>query len=317
MNANRTLLDLVEKVKQALGSVMTVEIPQGLGTTAVPEDVYSPFLNKFLRTSELFPGEKVLGAHLVSTNAAFGICSATTNISMTLKAANVADSREHDVTEEELRTSKSLDELFKATTKLGGSLFLHERNRGEWVGITVVVPVSVSQEPVIQETGTILLVEDEEFVRNVTREVLEMAGYEVLEAIDAETGIELFKKNIDRIELLLTDVVMPGMNGRELANRLLSLSPRLKLIFMSGYTENPVVREGFADPRLVYLQKPFTVDMLTRKVKEVLESRIQSHSGDESTNQQPRVAERISEGTCISGTALCSTPASAQARGMP
>ncbi len=119
---------------------------------------------------------------------------------------------------------------------------------------------------------TILLVEDEEFVRNVTSEVLQLSGYEVIEAVDAESGLTLFHRNRCRIDMLLTDVVMPGMNGHDLAKKLLTASPRLKVIFMSGYTENAVTRERLSDPRLVYLQKPFTLDVLTRKVREVLDN---------------------------------------------
>ena len=117
---------------------------------------------------------------------------------------------------------------------------------------------------------TILLVEDEDFVRNVTREVLELSGYRVLEAIDANDGLELYRQNSQIIDLLLTDVVMPGRNGREFANQLLALRPDLKIIFMSGYTDNAVVRESFSDLQLNYLQKPFTLDALTEKVQQVL-----------------------------------------------
>ncbi len=118
---------------------------------------------------------------------------------------------------------------------------------------------------------TILLVEDEDFVRNVTREVLELNGYRVLEAIDADEGLQLYRENIDLIDLLLTDVVMPGRNGREFANQLLAMRPSLKVIFMSGYTDRAIVSDSFSDPNLNYLQKPFTLDTLADKVRQVLE----------------------------------------------
>ena len=124
------------------------------------------------------------------------------------------------------------------------------------------------QEPAPHKT--VLLVEDEDFVRNVTREVLELSGYHVLEAIDANDGLELYRENSDSIDLLLTDVIMPGKNGREFANQLLALRPDLKIIFMSGYTDNAIVRESFSDAHLNYLQKPFTLDALTDKVNQVL-----------------------------------------------
>jgi DNA-binding NtrC family response regulator len=121
--------------------------------------------------------------------------------------------------------------------------------------------------------ATILLVEDEDFVRNVTREVLELEGYRVFEATDAEMGFRLYAQHCEIIDLLVTDVVMPGLNGREFANQLMAVHGDLKVIFMSGYTDNAVVREGFSDLRLHYLQKPFTLDALTEKVSEVLNDR--------------------------------------------
>ncbi len=119
-------------------------------------------------------------------------------------------------------------------------------------------------------TATVLLVEDEEFVRSVTREVLELSGYRVLEARNAEEGFQIFDKHHTQLDLVLTDVVMPGMNGPQLVRRLSALAPGLRVIFMSGYTDNEVVRRGLGDPNIAYLQKPFTVDALARKVQEVL-----------------------------------------------
>ena len=119
---------------------------------------------------------------------------------------------------------------------------------------------------------TILLVEDEGFVRGVTREVLELSGYRVLEASNAQAGLELFTKNMGNVDLLLTDVVMPGMNGPELVQRLTTVAPSLRVLFMSGYTDNEVLRRGLGDPNIAYLQKPFTLEALARKVREVLDS---------------------------------------------
>jgi CheY-like chemotaxis protein len=130
--------------------------------------------------------------------------------------------------------------------------------------------VSNSRETLRAPHKTVLLVEDEDFVRNVTREVLELSGYQVIEAVDAKDGLDLYRQNIEIVDLILTDVVMPGMNGREFANQLLALRPDLKIIFMSGYTDNAVVRESFSDLHLNYLQKPFTLDHLTDKVQQVL-----------------------------------------------
>ncbi|HYD16831.1 MAG TPA: response regulator [Candidatus Nanoarchaeia archaeon] len=126
------------------------------------------------------------------------------------------------------------------------------------------------------KAATILLVEDEECVRTVTKEVLESEGYTVLEAADANDGIEVCERHHERIDLLLSDVVMPGMNGRDMARKIIEIKPDLRVIFMSGYTDNPVLREAFSDSTTVYLQKPFTVDTLRTRIRQVLEGRIPS-----------------------------------------
>jgi len=125
---------------------------------------------------------------------------------------------------------------------------------------------------------TILLVEDEEMVRGLMREVLEREGYEVLSCAHPNEGIEVSQRHGGRIDLLLTDVVMPGMNGREMANRILETLPELQVVFMSGYTEHVLMQEGEVEPHFEYLQKPFSLQTLTRKLVQLLgkvETRVQ------------------------------------------
>jgi CheY-like chemotaxis protein len=162
--------------------------------------------------------------------------------------------------------------LIKIVRELSGTVLVTDAG-GKLRRIRCIVPMP-NEQGSAEKHGreTILLVEDEEFVRNVSREVLELSGYNVLEAIDAEMGIKIFREEADQIDLLLTDVVMPGMNGHDLALKLFETSPTLRVIFMSGYTENAITRQGLSDPRLVYLQKPFTLDVLTKKVREVLDA---------------------------------------------
>jgi CheY-like chemotaxis protein len=117
---------------------------------------------------------------------------------------------------------------------------------------------------------TILLVEDEEMVRVLMCEVLEREGYEVLPCANPKEGIEMSKRHGGHIDLLLTDVVMPGMNGREMANRIHEILPQLLVVFMSGYTEHALTEEGQVDPKFEYLQKPFTLKMLAQKLAKVL-----------------------------------------------
>jgi len=120
-------------------------------------------------------------------------------------------------------------------------------------------------------TETVLVVEDEAPVRSVARQVLERHGYTVLEAPSAEAALDIATRYSGAIHLLLTDVVMPGLNGRELATRLADLRPDARVIFMSGYTDDAVTRHGVLEPGSAYVQKPFTPDAIARKVREVLD----------------------------------------------
>jgi signal transduction histidine kinase len=119
---------------------------------------------------------------------------------------------------------------------------------------------------------TILLVEDADLVRNLARQVLEGAGYRVLEAENAEAAIDLCERiNGDRIDLLLTDVIMPGMSGNEMSRVLLKKQPGMPVLYMSGYTDDAIVQHGVLDAGINFLQKPFTPGALALKVREVLD----------------------------------------------
>jgi PAS domain S-box-containing protein len=123
-------------------------------------------------------------------------------------------------------------------------------------------------------TETILLAEDATSVRVAARQILERFGYTVLEAANGMDALGT-AKNGATIDLLLTDVVMPEMSGRELVDRFATLRPNTKVLFMSGYTDDAIVRHGVLRPGTAYLQKPFSPDTLARKVREVLDSRVE------------------------------------------
>ena len=132
------------------------------------------------------------------------------------------------------------------------------------------VPTATA-EP-LRGTETVLLVEDAASVRMVTRQVLERYGYTILEAPNGDTALRLAAKHHGRIHLLLTDVVMPGLSGRQLAEQLVQLRPDMKVLYASGYTDHAIVHHGILESGIAFLQKPFTPKTLGRRVRQVLDS---------------------------------------------
>jgi two-component system cell cycle sensor histidine kinase/response regulator CckA len=119
---------------------------------------------------------------------------------------------------------------------------------------------------------TVLLVEDEEAVRSLVCKVLRASGYTVLESLNPADALRIAREHPDPIHLLLTDVVMPQMSGREVANQVIVLRPSTKVLFISGYTDDAIVHHGVLDPKTAFLHKPFSPDALARKVREVLDN---------------------------------------------
>jgi CheY-like chemotaxis protein len=122
-----------------------------------------------------------------------------------------------------------------------------------------------------QATETILLVEDDEIVRRLVNEILNNDGYRLLEAANGVAALSTCSQFQEPIHLLLTDVVMPEMSGRELADRLAPQHPEMKVLYMSGYTDDVIVHHGVLDEGTAFIQKPFAAEVLVRKIREVLD----------------------------------------------
>lgn len=156
-----------------------------------------------------------------------------------------------------------------------------ESEPGEGTAFTLYLPIiqpttdmKVGQAKVKSPTAqTVLLVEDEESLRSTARKILEQRGYSVLGAPNGAEALRVWEQSPESVDLLLTDVVMPGMSGRELARRLISVRPGLKVLYMSGYPSDDIAHHGVTQEGMAFLAKPFTPATLLGKVREVLESR--------------------------------------------
>jgi hypothetical protein len=185
-------------------------------------------------------------------------------------------------------TGLGLSTVFGIVKQSGGSLEVYsEPGRGSSVKIylpRVDQPVSVEAagrgRPSLRGTETILLVEDDEMVRNLVRETLEREGYKVIGAADPVEAQRIADAHRGKIQLLITDVVMPRLSGKELAKALVERRPAMKVLYMSGYTDSAIVNSGILQKEVAFLQKPFTPAALTSKVRDVLENGRMLHAGE-------------------------------------
>jgi two-component system cell cycle sensor histidine kinase/response regulator CckA len=179
-------------------------------------------------------------------------------------------------------TGLGLSTVYGIVQQMNGSIIVRSEPRNGTI-FTIYLPVVKAGAPVVAQpaddrseqrpgTETILLVEDEDAVRRLARRALEMSGYRILEASHGGEALRVCGEHGGTIDLLLTDVVMPLMSGAELAEQLKPLRPDMRVLFMSGYTEDALGKHGVLAPETAFLYKPFTPDSLRRTVRETLDS---------------------------------------------
>ena len=177
-------------------------------------------------------------------------------------------------------TGLGLSTVLGIVQQTGGSIWLYsEPGQGTTFKVFFpraapdVAPLLPAAAPAtLRGSETVLLVEDQEEVRRVACEILSRYGYRVVEAASAQEALDAWERPAPPFDLLLTDVVMPAMSGRELADRLVAARSDLRVLFMSGYTEDAILHHRILESGFAYLQKPLVPETLARKVREVLDA---------------------------------------------
>ena len=178
-------------------------------------------------------------------------------------------------------TGLGLSTVYGIIKQSGGNIWVYSEP-GQGTTFKIFLPEAVSEsvhrsaEPhqgdLPPGSERILLVEDEDSVRMLGKEILSACGYSVIEAANGAEALNLALNSEDPIDLVITDVVMPQMGGRELVERLSAANPQIRVLFTSGYTDDAILRHGIIDKGADFLQKPFTFDALSRKVRQLLEN---------------------------------------------
>ncbi len=301
LDADRLVTGMSDMVQRALGETVKLEVVTSPGLWRVeadPNQLESAILNLSVNARDAMPNGGTLT--IETTNARLDeaysadhaevapgqyVVIAVTDTGCGMSKDTVARVFEPFFTTKEVGkgTGLGLSMVYGFTKQSGGHVNIYsEEGQGTTVKLYLPRLVSDSQDDVEVEPDnsievsaaeeTILVVEDDDDVRSYTVECLRELGYEVLEAHDGPSALRIFEnEGLETIDLLFTDVVMPGMTGRELAEQVRSLKPDIKVLYTSGYTRNAIVHGGRLDEGVEMISKPFTYQVLARKIADVLE----------------------------------------------
>jgi CheY-like chemotaxis protein len=219
--------------------------------------------------------------HCMAAGPCIKLTISDTGVGISLEAVGQVFEPFFTTKDEGKGTGLGLSTVRSIVRQSGGDVWV-ESASGQGALFTICLPriPSVVHEPVVRSaptrslsgTETVLLVEDEDGVRRLLTHVLHRRGYKVLAASSGMEALALFEEHRDEIALVLTDMVMAQMSGRQLAERLREIDSSTKVIFMSGYTDDVLVRTGALSPGMSFLQKPLRPDVLAEKVREALDS---------------------------------------------
>jgi CheY-like chemotaxis protein len=193
-------------------------------------------------------------------------------------------------------TGLGLSTVYGIVKQSGGDIWLYSEVR-KGTTFKIYLPMAIHDEDVstaqtdrtlmVRGSETLLIVEDESQIRQLACDCLTQCGYNVLSAANGPEAVRLIENEKQPIDLILTDVVMPQMSGRELAERILCVRPETKILFMSGYTNDAIIKHGILDAGTWFIQKPFTLDDLSMRVREVLDYDTRADSTSDHSNKAP------------------------------
>lgn len=299
INLNDTMMNLDSLLRRLIGEdieVLTVPASDLGSVKADPGQIEQVIMNLALNARDAMPngGKLTLETANVTLDEAYAqrhrptepgryVMLAVTDTGHGMSEETQARIFEPFYTTKEVGkgTGLGLSMVYGIIKQSGGNIWVYsEPDRGTSFKIylpRVDQPVELTgaetrSKAVQRGTETILLVEDDPQLRQLSSSVLAHCGYKVLAAAGPEEGLAICKENHRDIRLLVTDVVMPHMNGRQLAERIAQISPSVKVLYISGYTSNAIVHYGVLDPGLWFLPKPFTLSALIAKVREVLDA---------------------------------------------
>ncbi len=286
------VIDAVTKMlERVVGEDITLTVVRGRALAAVradPGQIEQVLMNLVVNGRDAMPkgGKLTISVANIDLDASAGVAPgpyvslSVTDTGAGMDAATRKRIFEPFFTTKESGTGLGLATVFGIAQQSGGNVWVRaEPAGGTTVGIYLPqalgknAPRIDTPHEVMQQRGseTILLVEDDQSVRTLVRTILERQGYHVLEARNGGEALLLCEQHKAVIHVLLTDVVMPLMSGRALAERLAPSRPAMKVLYMSGHTDDAVVRHGVLDAEVAFLQKPITPEMLTAKVRDVIE----------------------------------------------
>jgi PAS domain S-box-containing protein len=296
LDVNAVVTDLGRMLQRLIGEdiELTTRLDPKLGQVMVdPDQIHQVIVNLVVNARDAMPdGGKLdiatenvevddgfLAAHPEAAPGSYVLITVSDNgLGMDVNTMQSAFEPFFTTKERGKGTGLGLSTVYGIVRQSGGWIDVHSEV-GKGSSFRVYIPRTEACEvpampPVVAKTlhggETVLVVEDQEAVRELTKTVLEAYGYHVIEAVNGAEALAFVERHPDEIHLLLTDVIMPGMNGMDLSKRLRALRPNLKVLFTSGYPSEVVARRGVVERDVAYLPKPFNPETLVAKVRGVL-----------------------------------------------